>query len=158
MGKDKKVKAEVEEETEEQPSLLKRVMTITIDYQGEDIELDLASSLRIGDDVDEEIDSAAADLQFINALLAHAMEEHEAAKDEMVVWEAERDEAAREELSRPTEMKVHTEIRRNPKWLKKKNSLRKKHRLVNLLKGAAEAYKVKADMVRTKASNLRKEV
>ena len=133
------------------------IMSITIDYNNIEVELNLFEDLTITDAMDDEVDKAARNLQFIHSLHAEACKDLENMKIEFQVWEAEQDEREREEAIKPTENKILMAIRRNPKWAKKRMALTKQEALVAKLKGACAAFDRKCSLIQTKASNIRRE-
>jgi len=155
--KKKKKKREESEEEDAASSLIRRVLKVTLDYEGDEIELQLSDSLVITDDLDKEVDEAPREMAFIGALLSEASKEYDEMKLELQIWEAEKDQGIREETFKITEARVIREIQRDKSWRKKKKQLIGQNALVDKLKYAYEAYKKKADLIQTKAADRRRE-
>lgn len=144
----RKIKKEVRD-------LIRKHLKTTVVVDENKVTLDLFNELRIGDDVDYEIDYAALRFGFVSSIAEDYREELEIAKNELKIYEAEQDEMIREDLVKVTEMKVKNAIIRTPEWIKRKKQIISLEKSVNKLENAKEAYKIKSGLLQSKSANRR---
>jgi len=135
--------------------IFSKVMDLTEEIDGNKIRIKLSEDLIVGDDVDYEIDHAALRYQFIASLAEDARLDLGFANIDYKIYKAERDAYYRDEMVKPTNEKVTGAIHREPEYLKRKKNLVVLEQRTRKLESAKEAFKMKADLIRSKGANIR---
>lgn len=129
----------------------------------EPVVISIESELKISEDINSEVDHAAATLGFYGVLAEKAETRHQKLKIAFEMWEAAEKAAKDKELERRgqkklTESQMRSYIKSQPKFKVFMLKLVEFEEEKRILKVIANAFSKKADLVQTKASNRRAEL
>lgn len=138
-------------------SKIKRLLTFKDEIAGEKICWDILQDLEFSDDIDGQMEDVVQGFMLSGSLEASADERHERYRIELDEFKGELDERAREELDKITDSSVRAWIERNREYVKRRKRLARYNRQTKLLKHVNRAFQIKAELIRTKAANLRQQ-
>lgn len=121
---------------------------------GEKITGDLKAELTISD-LNSEMDTVSAQLQWWNGVLAAAKAEHEQLDAAYRQWRARESLVILEKDKTLAEWKVKLRLEASDKFMRHKNAKALSVRNITQLEGIVEAFRVKAQQMQSKGANLR---
>lgn len=141
-------------------SNVKSLLMFSDELGGERLVIDMYESLRLkGDNPEEQFNDALIGYQVSGNLEAIAACRFEKMEVDLKALYAQMDEHAREMdvIDRPTDAKVRAFIQRDERYIKKKKALAKAKEKWTMLRHYNWAFKMKIDLLRTKAASMRAE-
>ena len=132
-------------------------MTFKDEIAGDKICWNMLQDLEFSDDVDSQMQDVVQGFMLSGSLEARAEERYECQRIELDEFRGELDERARDDLDKITDSSVKSWIERNQEYVKRRKKLARYGRQVKLLKHMNRAFQIKAELIRTKAANLRQQ-
>jgi len=126
---------------------------------GEEILINILNDLKFTDDIETQMNDVVTGFMLSGKLESLAEERFELTKIRLDELESNLDEKAREYdvVGRATDAKVRAYIERDESYIKLRKKLIHYRRQWNILKHYNKSFAMKADILRTKAANRRKE-
>lgn len=127
---------------------------------GEDLSIDTYEALRFKRDLDKDLNDVVVGYQQTAMTMARAELRLDLLKIDFDAFRGELDEYARsmEIIARPTDSKVKAYIDRHEECVKRRKALARVKEKYTMLKHFNRAFAIKAELIRTRAANIRREL
>ena len=136
----------------------KKFLTFRDTLQGEKICWEILEDLKFSDDVESQMDDVVRGFMMSGSLEAHAEERVDLKRIELDELRGELVVRAEEDIvERATEMRVKSWIDRDEQYNRKRTQVARYARQAKILKHLNKAFQIKAELIRTKAANLRQQ-
>ena len=145
--------------TTPQDNFIEKFLTFKDELGGEEILINILNDLRFTDDIETQMNDVVTGFMLSGKLESLAEERFEITKVQLDELESQLDEKAREYdiVGRATDTKVRAYIERDENYIKLRKKLIRYRRQWNILRHYNKAFAMKADILRTKSANRRKE-
>ena len=140
---------------------VKSLLRFKDELRGESLVIDMYESLAFkGDNPEEQFNDALIGYQVSGNLEAIACCRYEKMEVDTKAYYAQMDEYCREMdvIDKPTDSRVKAYIQRDEKYIKRKKAVAKAKERWTMLRHYNQAFRMKIDLLRTKAANMRAEV
>jgi len=131
---------------------------LSVELGGRTYDFDFAPDLRIGHDVDTQMDQVAAQIAWTGGLWGEAKKAKLIADAEYRAWRAATTRAVLDEAPKLAEWKVKAAIEADPGFMTHKRAIAEAERIELLMMNVVAGFKHKSELLRSRGAALRAEI